>query len=244
MANPRDMVSLRYVLGYKDDSFKTGSYKKLLAYSEKNKISVFDVLGKCAKLEITATGVDDLVRIYVRIMEEIADIKKAVIEDRKNLVDALSTDIPEDRMFRELLEQAIKTVRTTNKTTVDSWLRSIHKQVSMQISSPASEIKDDCIRIMSLHASKGLNAKYVVIMNVNSDVLPSKYHGESEYYIQHLEEQRRLFYVAVTRCKGSNLFENTEGGSLCEDAELEYPGTLIISTKKGRTSKFIGELSK
>ena len=90
---------------------------------------------------------------------------------------------------------------------------------------------EKCVKIMSLHASKGLSAKYVVILNVTADILPAKYHGASEYSLEHEDEQRRLFYVAVTRCAGSPL-------------GVSHPGTLIISAKKGRRSKFIAELDK
>ena len=61
---------------------------------------------------------------------------------------------------------------------------------------------------MSLHAAKGLSAKVVIIMSAVEGLLPLD--GKD------LEEQRRLFYVAITRCKGG------KAGS--------YPGKLVIST--------------
>lgn len=71
---------------------------------------------------------------------------------------------------------------------------------------------------MSLHASKGLSAKYVIVMSAIDELIP-RIDKDSDVSIEkQIEEQRRLFYVAVTRCKSSG-----EG----------YPGTLIISSFVG-----------
>ena len=63
---------------------------------------------------------------------------------------------------------------------------------------------------MSIHKSKGLQSDYVFIININnsSNGFPNKYvdheilkyvNNYKEYYPY--EEERRLFYVALTRCK-------------------------------------------
>lgn len=49
---------------------------------------------------------------------------------------------------------------------------------------------------MSLHASKGLRAP-LFIMSAVEGLIP--FHGKP------IEEQRRLFYVAITRCKGGKI---------------------------------------
>ena len=62
---------------------------------------------------------------------------------------------------------------------------------------------------MSVHKSKGLEAKYVFLINVNAQAngFPNRYvdhevlryvNNYREYYPY--EEERRLFYVALTRC--------------------------------------------
>ncbi|QAT40864.1 UvrD-helicase domain-containing protein [Clostridium sp. JN-9] len=51
----------------------------------------------------------------------------------------------------------------------------------------------DAVKIMTVHASKGLEFKTVFVAGMNKDVFPSK-RGD-------LEEERRLFYVAITRAK-------------------------------------------
>ncbi|WP_425553195.1 3'-5' exonuclease [Hymenobacter algoricola] len=62
--------------------------------------------------------------------------------------------------------------------------------------------KDGIVRIMSLHKSKGLTAKCVIIIGCTAGVLPFVKPKEGMTAAQRLriiEEQRRLFYVALTR---------------------------------------------
>ena len=71
---------------------------------------------------------------------------------------------------------------------------------------------------MSLHASKGLSAKFVVVMSCIDGLLPRIDNDATAEEIRaQLEEQRRLFYVAITRCKCST----------------DYNGILIISSFVG-----------
>ena len=63
------------------------------------------------------------------------------------------------------------------------------------------------VRIMTMHKSKGLEAEVVVIMEADEGIIPSR-HSETYLYAMfgestdtELEDQKRLFYVAMTRAK-------------------------------------------
>jgi DNA helicase-2/ATP-dependent DNA helicase PcrA len=49
------------------------------------------------------------------------------------------------------------------------------------------------VKVMTVHASKGLEFDNVFVAGLNQDVFPSK-RGD-------IEEERRLFYVAITRAR-------------------------------------------
>jgi hypothetical protein len=58
------------------------------------------------------------------------------------------------------------------------------------------------VRIMSLHRSKGLTADNVIITGVVEGLVPTRLQDlKPEEQERHIEEQRRLFYVALTRAK-------------------------------------------
>ena len=76
-------------------------------------------------------------------------------------------------------------------------------------------IEEGKVRVMTCHSAKGLSGKLVILASCVDGLLPRVTDDEDQ---QHLDEQRRLFYVALTRCK------YTMGG---------FPGRLIISSFVG-----------
>ncbi|AHI52454.1 ATP-dependent helicase [Spiroplasma culicicola] len=83
------------------------------------------------------------------------------------------------------------------------------------------------VTLLTIHAAKGLENKIVFITGVNKDVFPSRMSFSS---IESLEEERRAFYVAITRAQELLYISYVSG-------EYSY-----ISGGSLSPSKFIGEL--
>ncbi|MEK7113684.1 MAG: ATP-dependent helicase, partial [Patescibacteria group bacterium] len=60
--------------------------------------------------------------------------------------------------------------------------------------------KLNAVKLMTVHASKGLEFKYVFVTGLEDGLFPHQRHGESRS-VDGDEEERRLFYVALTRAK-------------------------------------------
>ena len=57
------------------------------------------------------------------------------------------------------------------------------------------------VRLMTIHSSKGLEFDYVFIVGLEEDLFPSKNFSGKQKSKEESEEERRLFYVAVTRAR-------------------------------------------
>ena len=69
------------------------------------------------------------------------------------------------------------------------------------VTQPEMPDEGDFVRIMSLHKSKGLTAKVAIVAGCIRGLIPFQNLGETPAeQAQILLEQRRLFYVAITRC--------------------------------------------
>lgn len=63
------------------------------------------------------------------------------------------------------------------------------------------EKKENAVKLMTVHASKGLEFSFVFITGLEDDLFPHKKMGEAKVSEAEEEEERRLFYVAITRAK-------------------------------------------
>ena len=86
----------------------------------------------------------------------------------------------------------------------------------------ASNAQGDCLRLMTIHASKGLEFQNVFIIGAYDGVIPAGNDGTD------IEEERRLLYVAVTRAK--------------ERLYISYPKYSDTSSTPNQASRFLREV--
>jgi superfamily I DNA/RNA helicase len=95
----------------------------------------------------------------------------------------------------------------------------------------------DFVRVMSLHKSKGLTARVVVVMGCNEGMIPRiDYDEPPAVQNRALEEQRRLFYVALTRTTETLILSSI--GYIPTQQAL----TMGLGVQGGGASRFITEL--
>ena len=81
------------------------------------------------------------------------------------------------------------------EATVEEWLQGMMLMSDMDKDDPESSNK---VTLMTVHSAKGLEYKYVYIVGLEENLFPSQRAAESP---DGIEEERRLFYVALTRAK-------------------------------------------
>ena len=99
------------------------------------------------------------------------------------------------------------------------------EQISLLSETDNYDKDENAVSLMTLHGSKGLEFDCVFIFGADDDIFPSNFKSDIE-----LEEERRLFYVGITRAK-KKLFIS------CADARLRN-GQIINS----KPSRFIDEI--
>ncbi|MEM7383193.1 MAG: UvrD-helicase domain-containing protein, partial [Bacteroidota bacterium] len=88
---------------------------------------------------------------------------------------------------------------TTNPEQEDVSLATFLQEVALATSLEEADQDDaDKVTLMTAHAAKGLEFKYVYIVGMEEDLFPS---AMTLYSTESLEEERRLFYVAITRAQ-------------------------------------------
>ena len=102
------------------------------------------------------------------------------------------------QLFTEQCEAEIRAGEREeeNKPTIEEWLQNVMLLTDMD--NKEEEGSDDKVTLMTVHSAKGLEYKYIYIVGCEERLFPSERAMESP---DGLEEERRLFYVALTRAK-------------------------------------------
>src|SRR5690606_15365070 len=79
----------------------------------------------------------------------------------------------------------------------------LYQHLRSIITQPELPTEVEYIRVMSLHKSKGLTAQMVLVAGCLEGIIPSSNDDDATRAeeLRTLEEQRRLFYVAITRTR-------------------------------------------
>lgn len=153
---------------------------------------------KIIKLKNTYRNSNELIKIAGKFIMKNSNQKK------KNLKSLISIKNPINIIYYSDLNHAInEAIKEDNITNLFILSRN-NKDLDL------IKLKDVNYQKLSVHKSKGLEEDYVFIINVNnnSNGFPNKFkdhkilkfvNNYKEYYPY--EEERRLFYVALTRCK-------------------------------------------
>jgi superfamily I DNA/RNA helicase len=218
LAVPEDRVALRYLLGVGSTDCRQAAYNRLWQKANEVGVSVRDILDRIIAGQITLAHTSQIAAAYKRILEEITLLRDNVHDNPSEIVNIIAPEGVEHlETLREALEDAIDTAgANSDDVGFDAWIGKVYKEIRDQISMPEAPDTVDHVRVMSLHASKGLSAKLVIIASCIEGFIPREITETDEgVRLRTLEEARRLFYVAITRCK------NHPG---------DYPGTLILSS--------------
>ncbi|HRD38014.1 MAG TPA: 3'-5' exonuclease, partial [Bacteroidia bacterium] len=144
--------------------------------------------------ELYADKTPEGVSRYENIQELLNGIKdfteqpRTPQEEELNEVTKLSLPKDESNLFAETSDNSIKTL--------DEFMQEI---TLMTGTDEADEDEDqDKVSLMTIHAAKGLEFPYVYVVGLEENLFPSQLSLNSR---SDLEEERRLFYVAVTRAE-------------------------------------------
>jgi DNA helicase-2/ATP-dependent DNA helicase PcrA len=155
---------------------------------------------------------------------------------------AKSQDVPVSELLGELLdksgyEAALRTagsqVRLDNlaelKQSIHDFETTCGEESSLEsylahvaLFTGADLPEKDAIRLMTIHAAKGLEFPHVFLCGMVEGVFPTKRTAS----LQAMEEERRLAFVAVTRAKKGLYLSDSEGRNL--DGSFRIPSRFVL----------------
>jgi DNA helicase-2/ATP-dependent DNA helicase PcrA len=243
--NREDRVALRWLVGQSGNNWNAAGYRRVRNYCETNSLSPWQAFEQLSDGSLTIPHTRNIVLTFKEIADELQQLE--ALPDLAAVIDALLPAA--DDSVRDLRDVAVLALNEVGGEDRDEWLL----ELMQAISTPEipSEIQD--VRIMSLHKSKGLSAPVTIIAGCVEGLLPKQ--PEKDVPIvetsAQIEEQRRLFFVGITRVKAAP--EAGKVGTLILTYSRHMPladamgaGISPASVSYGiarlNASRFIGEL--
>jgi DNA helicase-2/ATP-dependent DNA helicase PcrA len=161
-----------------------------------------------SNMEIPAAATAKVEKVYSfldLIMERLATeplshVMQMIIVDsgmEKEMLEGSSEDRERLENARELVSLTVRYDESVGMDVLTQFL----EETALQ-SDQDNDTKDKGgVRLMTVHASKGLEFDHVFIVGLEQDLFPHKNIGNRKRSVEEEEEERRLFYVAVTRAR-------------------------------------------
>jgi DNA helicase II / ATP-dependent DNA helicase PcrA len=223
--------------------FRTRPYARLRAHCEQTGQSPWDALVALAAGTIQLPHCGHLLQRFHAIQNELH-----FLDEQTNVTDFVNRWLRAEFSGAGELRILVAGLMTSAETPVD-----LLSQIIEAVSQP--EIPPDVteVRIMSLHKSKGLSSPIVVIAGCVDGLLPAEPEPGTSIVerLAQLEEQRRLFYVGITRVKaapssnrpGSLLLTGSRTMTLADAMQSGIrPAGTSYGTVSLHLSRFIPEL--
>jgi DNA helicase-2/ATP-dependent DNA helicase PcrA len=119
--------------------------------------------------------------------------------------DSLKTGLEEDTDRLENIMELVTLAKKYDEYIGEEGIEKFLTDTSLASDQDSLDGEKTGVKLMTVHASKGLEFDYVFICGLENDLFPHKGMGNSRKSGEDAEEERRLFYVAVTRA-GKKLF--------------------------------------
>ena len=233
----KDALSYLRMIAYKDDlSFRRVAntpkrnlgqrrMRFLQGYAEANACTLYEALCRTLEDELfKGTKAARFVSLVERFSASyegrpISEVLSDIL-DRSGYEEMLRTEGSQERLDNLAeLKQSVFEYETScgEEATLEHYL----SHVALFTNSDASE-PGDKVKLMTVHAAKGLEFPYVFLCQMNEGVFPTRRTAT----LPAMEEERRLAFVAVTRAEKRLYLSEAEGRNL--DGSPRYPSRFLL----------------
>jgi len=213
IVNPRDEEAVKRIINYPARGIGKTTIDKLILIANENNISVWEVVENAAKYGFKAGTLSALDEFAIMIKSFASMLTKQNayevafhVGKQTNLVKELFNDKSTEGVQRyENMQEYLKSIKVWTESPdnedgelVDKSLASYLQQITLLTDADEKDPDADTVKLMTIHAAKGLEFGCVFAAGLEEMLFPNAMAINTR---EELEEERRLFYVVITRAK-------------------------------------------
>lgn len=212
--NPSDDEAFKRAVNEPKRGIGDTTIKKISEAAINSTVSMWDVVNDPARYNLnvnsgTQRKLNGFIEVIRRFIDKAANqdaetVARDIIMSTGLLSQYLSESTPENISKVQNLEELLRSAHDYVADQLEAgeeergmaeFLNKVSLLTDQDTEDPALR---DSVTLMTIHAAKGLEFAHVFVVGVEEDLLPS---GMGKGTIEEIEEERRLFYVAITRAK-------------------------------------------
>lgn len=218
--NPADNEALKRIINYPARGIGATTLAKLEAAAINNETSIWKIVSDLPTVNHanlnkgTAGKILNFVGLIQKFMQlsedsDAFDTAKTIAEQTGILKELYTDKSPEGLSRHENIQELLNGIQefsiNAKETGEPEKLENYLEDVALLTDQDSEKEEDrDKVTLMTVHSSKGLEFKNVFVVGMEENLFPSNQNGDNKP--ETLEEERRLFYVALTRAEENAWF--------------------------------------
>ncbi|MFA6910590.1 MAG: UvrD-helicase domain-containing protein [Candidatus Cloacimonadaceae bacterium] len=238
LGNPADNESLLRIINEPPRGIGQTTVNRLLGFAAKTRISLFSAIQNQSAITEMNAGAHKRVAEFCTIIEQwrqmslklpVVDLVKEIVEELGLVSLYRKSSDPKDIARAENLIEFVASVnefaeRFSRDNDRAAVLEDYLPYVALQTDLDKVSEELDSVRLMTLHNAKGLEFEVVYLAGLEDELLP---HRMSMDTIEEIEEERRLFYVGITRAKRELILSLAEARRLYDTYSFTQPSMFL-----------------
>jgi len=205
LVNPSDEVALLRIINTPPRGIGKTTIDRIRSYAMTQGIGFYAAIGRVAQIDSLGNGPKAKVAVFASMIEQFKqgiEGPVALLMERIGVESGMQKylqagDIKEESAL-ENIDSLISAAAEYDKRTEEPSLVDYLQEIALFSDTDTYDASIERVALMTLHAAKGLEFDNVFIIGLEEGVLP---HERSIDQLEELEEERRLFFVGITRAK-------------------------------------------
>lgn len=218
--NEKDDVSLIRAMNAPKRGIGAKTIEKLELNANENNVSIFDSITSGKELAFKNLILDIKEKMKDKSFVDLVEL----VLDESGLKDEYKEKTIENESRLENLEEFKSIARNFEDYNPGATLEEFLIEISLISDVKEASDCDEVVTLMTMHAVKGLEFDVVFITGLEEGLFP---HSNSMFDESELEEERRLFYVAITRAKKVLYLTNARSRMLFGQIKSNLPSRFI-----------------
>jgi len=213
VVNPFDEEALKRIINYPARGIGKTSVERAVMNANEQNISMFQVLEQAKQFGFragTLETIDNFVTMIRMFQSELQkknafDVAFIIGKSTSFIKELLNDKTTEGLSKYQNVEELLNSIKEFTDTPAneegevgDKSLGAYLQNISLLTDQDSKEINPDVVKLMTIHAAKGLEFPVVFVGGLEETLFPNTMSINTR---EELEEERRLFYVAITRAK-------------------------------------------